>query len=437
MSRSVDRELIKLALPTLGSLLAEPLLVATDTALVGHLGAHQLAGLGLASTVLTTVVGLCIFLAYATTASTGRLFGAGREREGLRQGVDGLYLAGGLGLVLGILLFIFSGPLLGAFQEDADVLAHASGYLHASSFGLPGMLMVLAATGVLRGMADTKTPLYVTTAGALLNIPLDAILIYPAGLSVLGAGIGTALAQTLMAGAMALIIARKARAVGVALKPQGAGVLAALWEGWPLIVRTVSLRLAILAEVAAASALSVHALAANQITMMVWNFAAYGLDSLAIAAQILVGRSLGAGDRTQARAVLARCQNRALVWGAIVGAVLFLASFGIAPLMTNDRTVQHLALASLLVISFAVPVASLTYMLDGVLIGAGDTRRLALYMLGALTLFAPLALFISLVPMASFGYIALWICFGGAFTMVRAATMYLRTRTDAWMGLDS
>ena len=437
MSRSVDRELIKLALPTLGSLLAEPLLVATDTALVGHLGPHELAGLGLASTVLTTVVGLCIFLAYATTASTGRLFGAGRDREGLRQGVDGLYLAGGLGLLLGILLFAFSEPILAIFQKDAGVLAHASGYLHASSFGLPGMLIVLAATGVLRGMADAKTPLYVASAGALLNIPLDALLIYPVGLSVRGAGVGTAIIQTLMACVMALIIAYKARAAGVALTPQGAGVLSALLEGWPLIVRTVSLRLAILAEVAAASALSVDALAANQITMMVWNFAAYGLDSLAIAAQILVGRSLGIGARDQARAVLTRCQNRALVWGAIVGGMLFLASFAIAPLMTNDPTVQHLALASLLVISFAIPLAALTYMLDGVLIGAGDTRRLALYMLGALAVFAPLALCISLVPMAGFGYIALWISYAGFFTMVRAGTMYLRTRTDVWMGLDS
>lgn len=437
MPKSVDRELLTLALPTLGTLLAEPLLVATDTALLGHIGATELAGLSLASTILTTLVGLCIFLAYATTAATGRLFGAGRDREGLRQGIDSLYLAAALGLVLGILLFAFANPLLRLFQDDAHVLAHAAHYLHASAFGLPGMLVVLAATGVLRGMADTKTPLYVTTAGALLNIPLDVILIYPAGLSVRGAGIGTAVAQSLMGAALVALLVRKAREADVPLKPEGAGILSALWEGWPLIVRTVSLRLAILAEMAAASALSVNALAANQITMMVWNFAAYGLDSLAIAAQILVGRSLGAGDRTQARAVLTRCQNRALVWGALVGLVLFFASFAIAPLMTSDLTVQHLALASLLIIAFLVPLGSLTYMLDGVLIGAGDTKRLALYMLAALALFAPLALFISFIPSATFGFIILWIAYGGAFMMVRAGTMYLRTRTDEWMGLDA
>ena len=206
--RHIDREIRRLALPSLGSLLAEPLLVAVDSVMVGHLGTVPLAGLSLASTVLTTLVGLCIFLAYATTGATARLFGAGKPKEAYRQGIDGMWLAVGLGVLLMVILSIWARPILGIFGPEADVLEEAARYLRSSAFGLPGMLLVLAATGTLRGVGDTKTPLYAATVGALANIPLNYVLIYPAGLGIFGAGLGTALAQTGMGIWLASIVIR-------------------------------------------------------------------------------------------------------------------------------------------------------------------------------------------------------------------------------------
>lgn len=82
--RLIDKQILALAVPALGALVAEPIFVLVDSAVVGHLGTAELAGLSLASTVLLTLVGLCVFLAYATTAAVARRIGAGHRREALQ-----------------------------------------------------------------------------------------------------------------------------------------------------------------------------------------------------------------------------------------------------------------------------------------------------------------------------------------------------------------
>lgn len=437
-SRDIDRSIRKLALPSLATLLAEPLLIAVDTTMVGRLGTHPLAGLSLASTVLTTLVGICIFLSYATTAATARFVGAGEPGKGLRQGIDGMWLGLGLGVVLGGVLAAFAPTILGWFGPEPAVLDQAVMYARASAIGLPGMLLVLAANGTLRGFADTRTPLIAATAGALVNIPLNATLIYVAHLGVAGAGLGTAIAQTLMAAYLATVVNRLAREHAVSLKPSGAGVLKSLTDAVPLIIRTLSLRGAILLQISAATSLGTLALAANQIVMTMWNFAAYGLDALATAAQILVGQGLGSRNRERVRLVL----RRNLVYGLRVGVALGVVAAGLAfvvpRIMTIDDDVAWLATQAMWVTAAALPIAAVAYMLDGVLIGAGDTKKLAGYMIVALVAFAPVALFF-IGPGAGWGtsgMILLWVGYAVLFMAVRGGTMLWRVRQDAWMGLD-
>ncbi|WP_323052611.1 MATE family efflux transporter [Flaviflexus ciconiae] len=221
MTTSLNRQIISLALPTLATLLAEPTLILVDTALVGRLGVDSLAGLSLASTILTTLVGICIFLSYATTASTARYFGARKPERALRLGMDGIWLAIGLGVLLHLTLVFGGTTILGWFGPEEAVLHEAQSYLAASAWGLPGMLTVLAATGTVRGMLDTRTPLVVATLGALANIPLSYALIYPAGLGTAGAGYGTAIAQTGMGIALAWVVIHSARRHSVSLLPSG------------------------------------------------------------------------------------------------------------------------------------------------------------------------------------------------------------------------
>lgn len=426
--------MLALAVPALGALVAEPLFVLVDSAVVGRLGTAPLAGLALASTVLTTVVGLCVFLAYATTAGVARRIGAGLRREALTDGLHGLWLAALLGAALATLLLAAAPALVDALGAPADAHPHAVAYLRWSAPGLPGMLVVLAATGVLRGTLDTRTPLLVAVAGAVVNAGLSVLLVLGLGLGVAGSGLGTALTQLAMAAVLGGVVVRAALREGVPLRPGLAGLGHAVRDGAPLLVRTVSLRLAILLATWVVAGLGAVALAGHQAVAALWGLLAFALDALAIAAQALVGRALGAGDVTGARAVL----RRTLAWGTGAGAVLGVLVAGtgwwLARLFTDDPAVHSAVAAALLVVAVTAPLAGWVFVLDGVLIGAGDGRYLAWAGIGTLVAYAPAALAVhAWAPPGRTGLIWAWAAFAGLFMAARALTTGLRARGSGWL----
>nr|WP_125772658.1 MATE family efflux transporter [Antribacter gilvus] len=432
--RRVDREILALAVPALGALVAEPLFVLVDSAVVGHLGTPQLAGLSLASNVLLTVVGLCIFLAYTTTAQVARLMGAGKEREALRSGVDGLWLAVGLGAVLAVAVATTAPLAVDALGARGDVGQHAVTYLRWSAPGLPGMLLVLAATGVLRGLKDTRTPLVVATAGAIVNAVLNVVLVYGAGLGIAGSGLGTAVTQLGMGAVLTAVVARGARARRAGLRPHRAGILSGVAAGAPLLVRTLSLRLAILLTVVVATDLGDVSLAGHQVVSSLWGLAAFALDALAIAAQALVGHGLGAGDVGHVRGVLRRCLQWGVGAGAAIGLVLAAAGWWIAPLFSSDPEVRVAAALALAVCGLLMPMAGWVFVLDGVLIGAGDGRYLAWAGMITLAVYVPFALAVQTwAPDGGPGLAWLWAAFAGVFMAARAVTTGLRARGTAWL----
>jgi putative MATE family efflux protein len=206
------RQILALALPALGALVAEPLFVLADSAIVGHLGPAQLAGLGTAGAALNTLVNVCVFLAYGTTAQVSRLIGAGRRRDALARGVDGMYLAAGLGIALAVVGAVCAGPIVRGLGAGAQAAPYAATYLRVSSLGLPGMLVVLAATGLLRGLHDMRTPLLVAIAAAVLNTLANWVLVYPCGFGIAGSAAGTASVQTAMAAVYGYVAWRACRA---------------------------------------------------------------------------------------------------------------------------------------------------------------------------------------------------------------------------------
>ncbi|MFC2359565.1 MAG: MATE family efflux transporter [Actinomyces dentalis] len=452
----LDRRILSLAVPALGALVAEPLFVLIDSAMVGHLGATSLAGLSLASSVLTTVVGLFVFLAYATTATTARLFGAGDRRGGLRAGVDGLWLAALLGAGAALALGAAAPGVVGALGADGAVARAAVAYLRASAPGLPGMLAVFAATGTLRGLLDTRTPFVIATAGAALNVCLNALLLYGVRMGIAGSGLGTALTQSAMAVALAAPVLRSARDAGVGLAPSRTGLRASLGSGAPLLVRTVSLRAAILTTVWAATALGAVPLAAHQVVGSLWNFAAFALDALAVAAQALVGTALGQADAAGARApsggsapapsggagavsveaVLRRTLGWGAATGAVIGVVLAAASPWLPWLFTSEAAVAAAARPALLVAACAMPLAGAVFLFDGILMGAGDGRYLAGAGLVTLVPYAPLAVAVAHgLPAAASpagGLAWLWAAFAWVFMGARGLTTGLRMRGTAW-----
>nr|WP_196827847.1 MATE family efflux transporter [Frigoribacterium sp. CG_9.8] len=420
-----------MALPTLAALVAEPLFLLVDTAMVGHLGSVPLAGLGIASVVLQTAVGLLIFLAYATTPAVARLLGSGDRRAAVRAGVDGAWLALAVGSALLVVGVVFAPAAVAAFGVAPDVSAAAVRYLSISAWGLPAMLFVLAATGLLRGLQDTHTPLVIVTVGFTANAIFNAVFIFGFGWGISGSAVGTVIAQWGMAVLFAVRVRRDARAAGARLRPGFAGVtLAAASGGW-LLLRTASLRSAMLATVFAASQLGVTGLAALQVALVVFSLLAFVLDSLAIAGQVMIGHSLGASQPDRVRLVMGRLVRCGVLAGLLIGVLIAVVSPLLGRVFTGDEAVLRSLLPVLLVMAVGVPLAGFVFVLDGVLIGAGDGRYLALS--GILTLAAYLPLLWWSVLMD--GVLALWITFALGYIGLRALALGIRVRGRRWLGV--
>ncbi|MFE5710034.1 MATE family efflux transporter [Streptomyces sp. NPDC056501] len=427
--RQHDREIVSLALPAFGALVAEPLFLMVDSAIVGHLGTPQLAGLAIAAALLSTAVSVFVFLAYATTAAVARRVGAGDLQAAIRQGMDGIWLALLLGAAVVALTLPTAPWLIDIFGASDTAAPYAVTYLRISSLGIPAMLVVLAATGVLRGLQDTRTPLYVAIGGFAVNGALNVGLVYGAGLGIAGSAWGTVIAQCGMAVAYLIVVVRGARRHGASLRPDPAGIRASAQAGAPLLVRTLSLRAVLMIATAVAARMGDAEVAAHQIILSLWSLMAFALDAIAIAGQAIVGRYLGANDAEGARQVCRRMVQWGVLSGVVLGALLIAARPLFVPLFTSDTTVQDTLLPALLVVALSQPISGVVFVLDGVLMGAGDGPYLAWAMLLTLAVFAPVAL---LVPVLGGGLTALWWAMTLMMT-VRMVTLWLRSRSGRWI----
>ncbi|MFF7377773.1 MATE family efflux transporter [Streptomyces massasporeus] len=427
--RQHDREIVALALPAFGALVAEPLFLMTDTAIVGHLGTAQLAGLGIASALLMTAVSVFVFLAYATTAAVARRVGAGDLQAAIRQGMDGIWLALLLGAAVVAVALPLTPHLVDLFGASEAATPYAITYLRISVLGIPAMLVVLAATGVLRGLQDTKTPLYVAIAGFVANGALNAGLVYGAGLGIAGSAWGTVIAQSGMAAVYLAVVLRGARKHGASLRPDAAGIRASAQAGVPLLVRTLSLRAILMIATAVAARLGDADIAAHQIILSMWSLLAFALDAIAIAGQAIIGRYLGAGDAQGAKDACRRMVEWGIAVGVVLGVLVVITRPAFLPLFTSDPGVKDVALPALIIVALSQPISGIVFVLDGVLMGAGDGPYLAWAMLLTLAVFTPAAL---LVPVLGGGLTALWATMTLMMT-VRMLTLWVRARSGRWI----
>lgn len=428
----IDRDIVRLALPALGALIAEPLFLLTDTALVGHLGPDSLAGLGVASIILQTIVGLLIFLAYATTPTVARRLGAGDRPGAIKAGIDGMWLALGLGVVILAAGLPLAGAIVELFGSAPAVTSAAHTYLFVSLFGIPGMLLVIAATGLLRGLQDTRTPLVVAVAGFAANAALNALLIYGVGLGIAGSALGTVIAQWGMAAVYVVIAVRAAKREKARLRPGLDGVSTSAISGGWLLLRTASLRVAMLATVWIGASLGVPELAALQVTLSVFSLVAFVLDAFAIAGQALIGHGLGAADIPRVRAIVRRLIVLSIGFGVIIGVLLGAASPLIGPIFSPDPTVQQLLTPVLIVLAASAPLAGFVFVLDGVLIGAGDARYLAWTGILNLAAYLPL-LWLATTLGSGLALIGVQLALSFGYLGARALTLGLRVRSERWM----
>lgn len=418
-----------LAVPALGALVAEPLYVLADTAVVGNIGTAELGGLGLAAQVIGTVLSISLFLAYSTTSSVSRLLGAGEQRQAARQAVQGLWIAVATGVLFGVLCFVFAPQLLRALQAEADVEYFGVRYLRISVFGFPPMLLVMAGVGYLRGLKDTRRPLYVAVGTALGNLVLEVVLVFGFGFGVGASALSTVVFQWVGASYYLYWIGVAARDQQVGWRPDIHVLLALGRDGVSLLIRTAALRVSFLVAAAFASRQGKVALGAHEIATQLLYVIALALDAVAIAGQAMIGTLLGANDAPEAL----RTGRRLTVWGTLLGllaAALLLALRPILPdVFTNDAAVVEQTLQVLLVVALIQPVAGAVFALDGILIGAGDMRYLAYAMVVSTSCFLAALAF---VQYNDGGLIGLWIALA-VFVVARAITLVWRIRGDSWV----
>lgn len=434
---SRERQILRLAVPAFLTLIAEPMFLLADSAIVGHLGTPELAGLGVASAALTSVVGLFVFLAYGTTAVVSRRSGAGSPREALTAGLDGVWLAVVLGLSVMAIVATWAPALNSLFGASPTALGHATTYLRISAFGLPSMFATLALTGVLRGLQDTRTPLVVSVQCFTANIIMNWVFVYGFGLGIAGSAIGTVIAQTAMALALGYVVLRHARTHGASLRPHPGGILSAAAEGVPLLIRTVALRVVLLLTTWIAAGYGDVVLAGYQVTSTIWTFLAFALDALAIAGQALTGQALGAGDVKGAREATTIMTRWGVLGGLVLTVVMLLVHQVVPVLFTTDEAVRTVIAAGLIVVALSQPINGYAFVLDGVLIGAGDGRWLAGAQVVLLLAYLPMVWWLAvnadwLGQDQRWAISALW-CAMVAFMTLRAALLGWRARGDGWM----
>lgn len=435
---SIAKQLALLAIPTFGQLVAEPAFILVDTAIIGHVSDSALAGLSLGSTVVLTAVGICVFLAYSTTSQVARLLGAGRKREGLQVGMNSIWLSLLIGIILAVVLFVFAEPICFALGGRGSDLEQATIYTRAVVIGVPGMLLVYATNGIFRGLQKVNITLIAAVSGAVLNIVLDILFVIGFGWGIAGSGVATLIAQWFMGLFLVIPAIRWALRDGAHLRPQLSGIAAAGSDGFPLFVRTLALRAAIVATVVAAAFMGTEVLAGYQVVNALWNFAVNILDSVAIAGQALVGAKLGAKDMPGARVLTKATARAGALMGLIVGVSFVALAFFAGSAFSPNADIRSIVTAGMLVSGITMPMQGWMWALDGILIGAGDFRYLAVTLLlaaGAYMLVLCCICFgvAPLLESVFWKAIALWIAFDIVLMGGRALANGLRIRKDIWM----
>lgn len=419
------RRIAGLALPALVVLAAEPLYVLVDTAVVGHLGRIALAALAVGGTVVTIVAWLGTVLAYGTTGRAARRFGAADRAAAVSEGVQASWVAlvAGLGVAAG--MQPAAGPLVSALAGGGELAEAGAGWLRIAAIGAPGLLLAAAGNGWMRGVQDTRRPLYYVLGANVLSAVLCPVLVYPAGLGLTGSAVANAAAQTVSG----LLFARALVVERVPLRPRHAVLVQQLVLGRDLLVRGAAFQASFLSATAVAARFGTATVAAHQIALQLWFFTALALDAVAIAAQSLIGAALGAGDGVEAR----RLAGRIAVTGGLCGvgfALLLGAGAGAIPgWFTADPQVREQAVIAWWWFVAMQPLAGVVFALDGVLIGAGDVRYLR-----NLTLVAALGCFLPAIWLAyalDLGIAGIWAGLT-LFVVARLIGLLQRLRSARW-----
>lgn len=401
-----------------------PLYLLLDTAVVGRLGAEQLAALGAAAAVQSVVTTQLTFLSYGTTARSSRLFGSGKKDEAVAEGVQATYVALIVGFALACVMWLFGGQIALWMTGNPETAELTAAWLHVAALAIPITLVEMAGNGWLRGIQDTKKPLYFTLAGLIPGAIAVPIFVHFWGL------VGSAWANVLGMGIIAVLFLlelKKQHSGSWRLRPSV--IKRQLVLGRDLIIRSASLQVAFLSAAAVAARFGTSPLAAHQVMLQIWNFLTLVLDSLAIAAQTLIGAALGAKSVDTARSAGQKIIGYSVIFSGGLAAVFALGAAFIPRIFTNDEAVLEAMRIPWWIMIAMIVAGGVLFAIDGVLLGAGDAAFLRTITVGSVIVgFLPgilIAYFLDL------GLAGIW-CGLAAFIGLRTIAVVFRFYSMRW-----
>jgi putative MATE family efflux protein len=427
------RRIAGLALPALGVLAAEPIYLLFDIAVVGRLGALALAGLAIGGLVLSTLSSQMTFLSYGTTARSARFFGAGDRTAAVGEGVQATWLALGIGLVVVVAVEAAAVPLVSALagsSEGGEIADVALSWVRIAIVGVPAILVSAAGNGWMRGVQDTVRPLRYVVAGFAVSAVLCPLLVYgwmgSPRLELAGSAVANLVGQWIAA----LLFLRALVIERVPLRVEPAVLRAQIVMGRDLLLRTMAFQACFVSAGAVAARFGAAAVAAHQVVLQLWNFLALVLDSLAIAAQSLVGAALGAGQLAHAKSVAWRVTIFSTVASTVLAGVFAVGASVFPSVFTDDRSVLDAIGVPWWFMVAQLPIAGIVFALDGVLLGAGDAK----FMRNA-TLISALVGFLPLIWLSLFygwGLLGIWAGLS-TFMVLRLAFVGWRAFSGRWL----
>ncbi len=369
------RRIAGLAFPALGVLAAEPIYLLLDTAVVGRLGALPLAGLAVGGLILSLVGSQLTFLSYGTTSRSARSFGAGDRAGAVGEGVQATWLALAVGVLIVVVVQALAPFLLTAIAGSRGGIAEtALPWLRVAILAVPAILISMAGNGWLRGVQDTVRPLRYVLVGVGISAVLCPVLVFGwLGLPRLGLT-GSAVANLVGQWIAAALFGYALLSERVSLRLRPDVLRAQLTMGRDLVLRSLAFQVCFLSAGAVAARFGAAAVAAHQVVLQLWNFLALVLDSLAIAAQSLVGAALGAGESAHAKAVARRVTVYSAAAATVLAAVFAVGSGVLPAVFTADHAVRDQIGIPWWFMVAQLPIAGIVFALDGVLLGAGDAK---------------------------------------------------------------
>lgn len=410
-------------IPVLFSMVAEPLTGLVDTAFVARLGTETLAALGVGTVVMSSCLWLFNFLSVGSQTEVSQALGRGQLHQGRKIASLALFLALSIGVLLSLIIFLLAAKISILMGATGAIHEHAVTYIKLRAFGGTAVLVSMTSFGILYGLGDMRTPLFIAVGVNVINLCLDALLIFGAGpvppFGIAGAAIASSISQVLGAICCGYLIYKK---LGFTVDINLSDVGRLFTIGRDMLFRTGSLILFLLLATRLATGIGPESGAVHQVVRQVWVFTALFLDATAVVAQSVIGFYFGSGEIVKARKVA----RLVCGWSFFIGLCLMFFMFAVADemamfLVPTGKT--DLFFPAWMVASLFQPIAAIAFVTDGIHWGTGDFSYLR-----NVVIFATLCSIVSLWLIEYLGFASLtliwWIT--GGWIVIRAALGLLR-----------